>query len=302
MAFRIFGLAMLVASIGTVLACAAQKGEPKDNTLAAASPGAAATELASPRDESRGYRARILVGAPGSRALDSWTDVAVLTASDWGRVACEALVNWEVSVLSASGSTARVARSCGTEPLAVPNASTARHLLVHPRVVHDTELELLVLEGPDDSKRDGDATVTDYSPFASKDDCERTVAEMAELRRRDRREAAEAARAFLEGQLLQQEEHAAEACERHQDVKERCASLGTDTDLERACRGSRESRRCREATERALERSGCEMERGHAERSCQAERMAVELLRQRVAAPHPADVAPASEPGCQRVE
>jgi hypothetical protein len=191
-------------------------------------------------------------------------------------------------VLTNAGLHPNNVRACSTAPLVSVPVVAGEFLLVAERAISDAEILLLSPRASDDLRKAGQASVTDFTQFQTKKECQKALAKVGNARRRDRASAEAAARSWLQGQVQEQEQSAKRACEEKTEVDARCDKIGGgEAEVEKACQASTRSKRCEEARQRAMERSQCEVERVRAGRSCENARAALQLVRQRLAAPQP---------------
>lgn len=254
-----------------------------------------------PVDDRPGYRARLFVDPGSSISSDDWTEIVVLSTSEGGRRVCEVLAEHQMKILAGTDLRVSIARPCGIAPLPRMESVRGTYLLTNERAITDTDLLLLMQVEPADATDVGKATVTDFTAFANHDSCQQALTKIKAIRQQDRAMAAEDGRSWLEAQLRGQEEKVARACDEDHEVQTRCVGLGNAEDVEKACRASRQSKRCQEAQERAMARAMCEIERTRAERSCKTERSMAEELRVRAGKEQKLEGQDASNTVCQKL-
>lgn len=288
----------------TLVACGSSQPETEEAQEAeqAHAPPSSMPSASSSRPvEAPVYRARVVVRSGQRSAPLHWTDVEVPGDTERARRICEALLEDEVSLLSLSDLTTRVARECELTRLPPVTGHGASHLLVDRRALTDVDIQVRTLGESVDASSGETATVIAVSPFSTEARCQAGREELLARRHAARAEAAGAADSWLRAQLSEKEQAAARACEERSETESRCAELADASDVEEACRDDSASDRCRATHEQALQGNTCEIELQRLRRECDNTRALVELLRQRLEGDLP-EAEPMEAPACQPAE
>jgi hypothetical protein len=289
------GTARKIAIVAALGGCA--HAEPPTGPAAQAS----ATELTalSPAAPTPArIRARVTMGE------HSWLDIAVDQTTDASRRTCDVLVRRESRNIVVPSQPA-VTRACEPAPLPAPPRTAGAIVLVRKVPIDHAALELdvVLMGGPiaDPWEPATTGTISYVTRFRSRAECERRRSTLEQAMQHADAETAAVQRKFLDDEAALAAERQSRRCDEAHATAERCKTIGPGADAFKAeCRDGR-SKRCRDATEKAMRRVTCDAVQEADERRCAEATTQANTIRDQASevAAHPP---PPRDPGTCRPE